>query len=225
MKPALIRKLFADAPAAAVLGDPADDAAFSWAAVGRELGVAADGEINIAQLAVDRHAHSAHAAKAAFRFLAADGRARDVSYRELAGLTDRFGNALKSLGVTKGDCVFVLCGRVCELYVAVLGALKIGAVVSPLFQSFGPEPIRNRIAQAAGKVLVTTASAYQRKVVALRPELPSLQHVLLVDDLGAGAIADTLDLHALLGAAPDTPAMRSICSRTTCSGARPIRVG
>ncbi|MGB4062420.1 MAG: acetate--CoA ligase [Azonexus sp.] len=204
MKPALIRKQFADARTA---GDKTGDAAFSWADIGRELGVAPDGEINIAQLAVDRHAHSAHADKTAFRFLGADGSTRDVSYRELAELTDRFGNALKALGVAKGDCVFVLCGRICELYVAVLGALKIGAVVSPLFQSFGPEPIRSRIAQATGKVLVTTASAYQRKVAALRPELPSLQHVLLVDDLGTGAFADTLDLHALLRAAPDTPTL------------------
>ena len=198
MKPVLIRKQSADAPT---------DAAFSWAAVGRELGIAPDGAVNIAQLAVDRHAQSSRADKTAFRFLAVEGSARDLSYRQLAELSDRFGNALTSLGVRKGDCVFVLCGRICELYVAVLGALKIGAVVSPLFQSFGPEPIRSRIAQAAGQVLVTTASAYQRKVAALRPELPSLKHVLLVDDLGTGAIADTLDLHALLRAAPDTPAL------------------
>ncbi len=204
MKSALIRKLFVDAHTA---GGQPGNTEFSWVAVGHELGTAADGEINIAQLAVDRHAHSARADKTAFRFLGADGKTRDVSYRELACLTDRFGNALKALGVAKGDCVFVLCGRICELYVAVLGALKIGAVVSPLFQSFGPEPIRSRIAQAAGKVLVTTASAYQRKVEALRPELPSLQHVLLVEDLGTGAFADTLDLHTLLRAAPDTPAL------------------
>ena len=207
MKPALIRKPIADTRSAADLPVQADQAASSWPDVGRELGFIPNAEINIARLAVDRHAHSALADKTAFRFLGADGNTRNVSYRELAGLSDRFGNALKSLGIQKGDCVFVLCGRICELYVAVLGALKVGAVVSPLFQSFGPEPIRSRIAQAAGKVLVTTASAYQRKVAALRPELPSLQHVLLVDDLGTGAIADTLDLHALLRAAPDTPAL------------------
>ncbi len=180
---------------------------FSWALVSHELGESSDGTINIAHLAVDRHARSARAGKTAFRFLGADGSTRNVSYRELAGLTDRFGNTLKSLDVKKGDRVFVLCGRICELYVAVLGALKIGTVVSPLFQSFGPEPIRSRIAQADGKVLVTTASAYQRKVAALRAELPSLRHVLLMDDLGAGIIADTLDLHALLRAAPETPAL------------------
>jgi acetyl-CoA synthetase len=207
MRPTLIRKSRTDFPFAAAASDGTAGAAFSWAQVSRELGVSPAGTLNIAYLAVDRHAHSLHAEKTAFRFLGTDDKDRAVSYRELAGLTDRFGNILKSLGVNKGDCVFVLCGRICELYVAVLGALKIGAVVSPLFQAFGPEPIRTRIAQAAGKVLVTTASVYQRKVAAIRAVLPSLEHVLLVDGLDGGAVPDTLNLHALLRAAPDTPAL------------------
>jgi acetyl-CoA synthetase len=145
MRPPLIRKSPVDSPSTA------KGATFSWALISRELGESSDGTINIAHLAVDRHARSARAEKTAFRFLGADGSTRNVSYRELAGLTDRFGNTLKSLDVKKGDRVFVLCGRICELYVAVLGALKIGAVVSPLFQSFGPEPIRSRIARRPAK--------------------------------------------------------------------------
>ena len=137
MRPLLIRKSPVDSLSLA----PGSE--FSWPQVGHDLGLSADGHLNIAALAVDRHAHSARADRTAFRFLGADGNTRNVSYRELAELTDRFGNALTSLGVVKGDCVFVLCDRVCALYVAVLGALKVGAVVSPLFQSFGPEPIRN----------------------------------------------------------------------------------
>jgi acetyl-CoA synthetase len=201
MRPPLIRQSPAASPSAI------DDPPFSWAQVAEALCVVPDGPVNIAELAVDRHARSARAERTAFRFLNADGSRRDLSYRELAGLTDRFGNALTALGVRKGDRIFVLCGRICELYVAVLGALKIGAVVSPLFQSFGPEPIRSRIAQADGTVLVTTASLYQRKVAALRPVLPSLRHVLLVDDLDGGPPPDTLDLPTLLQAAADTPAL------------------
>ena len=201
MRPPLIRQSPAASPSAI------DAPPFSWARVAEALCVVPDGPVNIAELAVDRHARSARAERTAFRFLNADGSRRDLSYRELAGLTDRFGNALTALGVRKGDRIFVLCGRICELYVAVLGALKIGAVVSPLFQSFGPEPIRSRIAQADGTVLVTTASLYQRKVAALRPVLPSLRHVLLVDDLDGGPLPDTLDLPTLLQAAADTPAL------------------
>lgn len=202
MKPALIRQ----SPVASPGASGAQRTEFSWARIRRELGGSPDAGCNIAYLAVDRHARSALGDKTAFRFLGADGARRHVSYRELAALTDRCGNALKALGVGRGDCVFVLCGRICELYVAVLGALKIGAVVSPLFPSFGPEPIRNRLAQAAGKVLVTTAAAYRRKITPLRAELPALRHVLLVDAAG-DAGDDTLELAALLRAAPDTPAL------------------
>ena len=180
---------------------------FAWEQVGRELGITPGGTVNIAQLTVDRHAASARGDQPAFRFVNAEGGRHGLTYRELARLTDRFGNALKSLGVGKGDCVFVLCGRRCELYVAVLGALKVGAVVSPLFPAFGPEPIRNRMAQANGKVLVTTANAYCRKVAPIRAELPALQHVVLVDDLGAGAMPETHDWEALLQAAAEAPAL------------------
>lgn len=202
-----MRKSHVDPRSDASTREGVTGAAFSWAEVGRELGVSADGTLNIAHLAVDRHAHLPLAERPAFRFLGVDGSSRTVSYRDLAGLTDRFANVLKSLDVKKGDFVFVLCGRTLDLYVAVLGALKIGAVVSPLFQAFGPEPIGARIAQAGDSVLVTTASAYQRKVAALRADLPRLKHVLLVDDLGLGGIAGTQDLNALLRLAPDTPAL------------------
>ncbi len=180
---------------------------FSWAAVARELGIAPGSAVNMAWLAVDRHAASELADKPAFRFLAEDGRRSEISYRELAWLTDRFGNALKALGVGKGDGVCVLCGRRSELYVAVLGALKIGAVVSPLFPAFGPEPVRNRVAQAAARVLVTTASGYRRKVQPIHGELPSLRHVVVIDDLGGGALTETLDWRTLLDSAADTPAL------------------
>jgi acetyl-CoA synthetase len=209
MRPALIRKSHPDSQSAKMPFDELAEATFSWVEVGRQLGVLPDSPVNIAYLAVDRHAHSALGEKAAFRFLGVDGTSHVVCYRELAGLTDRFANVLRSLNVAKGDFVFVLCERVLELYVAMLGALKIGAVVSPLFQAFGPEPIRTRIAQAGGSVLVTTASTYQRKVEMLRSDLPSLKHVLLVDDIGVGALPGTQDMHALLRLAPETPMMVS----------------
>ena len=202
MRPRVIRQ------ALRAESDPGGGAeAFSWAQVGRDLGIRPGGPVNMAYLAVDRHADSELADKPAFRFLAENRSPHDLSYRELARLTDRFGNALKSLGVQPGDSIFVLCGRRCELYVAVLGALKIGAIVSPLFPAFGPEPIRNRMAQAAGKVLVTTASAYLRKVEPIRGELPSLRHVVLVDDAGGGVVPETHGWEHLLHAASDVPAL------------------
>ncbi|HEU0217066.1 MAG TPA: acetate--CoA ligase, partial [Stellaceae bacterium] len=81
-----------------------------------------------------------------------------------------------------GDGVFILLGRVPELYIAVLGALKAKCVVSPLFSAFGPEPIATRLEIGGGRVLVTTEALYRRKVEAVRPRLPQLTQVILVDD-------------------------------------------
>ncbi len=117
-------------------------AAFSWDTARRELDGLPGGGLNIAHEAVDRHARGPRANAVALRWLAAAGGQRDITYAELAGASNRFANVLRGLGVAKGDAVFVLCGRIPELYAAVLGALKCGDVVSPLFSAFGPEPLR-----------------------------------------------------------------------------------
>jgi acetyl-CoA synthetase len=149
-----------------------------WAAARRALDGLPDGGLNIAHEAVERHAQQD---KVAIRWLSAAGERRDVSYAELAALSSRFANVFRSCGVAKGDVVFVLCGRTPELYAAVLGALKCGATVSPLFSAFGPEPLKTRVNLGRGKVLVTTQSLYERKVKKVEKEMPTLTHVLRVD--------------------------------------------
>ena len=69
--------------------------------------------------------------------------------------------------------------------VAVLGALKAGCVVAPLFSAFGPEPIKERLSLGDGAVLVTTPQLYQRRIAAMRDVLPSLRHVLLTGSAAA----------------------------------------
>ena len=138
--------------------------------------------LNIAHEAVDRHALGKARDRLALRFLSKDGGRRDFTYGELADATSRFANALRVLGVAKGDRVFALLGRVPELYVAALGTFKNGSVFCPLFSAFGPEPVRARLAMGAGKVLVTTEPLYRRKVQPVRASLPALEHVLLAGD-------------------------------------------
>jgi acetyl-CoA synthetase len=178
---------------------------FSWESVGSELALEGRQVFNLAELAVDRHAQGLLREKVAFRFLARDSSvARNVSYGELAGLSSRFCNLLRSLGVGRGERVFILAGRIPELYVAVLGSLKNGNIVSPLFSAFGPEPIATRMNLGGGRVLVTTDALYERKVAKWRDRMPTLQHVLLVaEEGGATAESDTLDLASLMAAASD----------------------
>ncbi|OUC15380.1 MAG: acetate--CoA ligase [Alkalinema sp. CACIAM 70d] len=153
---------------------------FSWSTIDDELKGTLAG-LNIADIALARHAKSDRADQTALRFLAKDWSIKDFTYRELNAQTNRFANVLKTLGVAKGDSVFVLAGRIPALYIAALGTLKNGSVFCPLFSAFGPEPIYQRMNRGDATVLVTTAALYQQKVAALRDRLPKLQHILLAD--------------------------------------------
>jgi acetyl-CoA synthetase len=162
-------------------------ASFTWQEARDQLDGLPAGGLNMAYEAVDRHVARGHGDVIAFRFLSEEGPPLDVTYAELAALTNRFANVLVGLGVRPGDLVFGLSGRLPELYVAILGSLKARCGVSPLFSAFGPEPVRQRMAAGHGRVLVTTAAAYRQKVAPVRDLLPELEHVLLIGD-GADAL-------------------------------------
>lgn len=138
--------------------------------------------LNIAHEAVDRHAAGPLADKVALRWIGKAGARRDLTYADLRDETNRFANALAALGVEAGERVFVLMGRLPELHVAVLGALKARCVVTPLFSAFGPEPIAMRMQLGDARVLVTTPALYARKVAGIRDQLPGLAHVILVGE-------------------------------------------
>lgn len=162
--------------------------AFSWTTARAALDGLPDGRgLNIAYEAVDRHLKGNQADKTALRWIGKAGDRRDLTYRQLAAETNRFANALGNMGVAPGDRVFILLGRVPELYVAVLGGLKAKCVVSPLFSAFGPEPIATRLEMGEGRVLVTTEALYRRKVEGLRGRLPKLEHVIVIDGKEAPA--------------------------------------
>jgi acetyl-CoA synthetase len=201
-------------------------ASFSWADARRELDGLPGGGLNIAHEAVDRHASGPRRDHLALRWLGRHGQIEDYTYGRLEALTNRFANGLAGLGVAKGDRIYALAGRLPELYVAALGTLKHRSVFCPLFSAFGPEPIRARLAIGQARVLVTTASLYDRKVAALRPALPHLEHVLLIgDDRQPTDVAGTRDYHRLMAGAsdrfaigptgPEDPALLHFTSGTT----------
>ena len=179
---------------------------FSWEQARAELdGLPGGKGLNIAHEAVDRHANGTLRDHLAIRWLGKDGDVREYSYGQLQELTNRFANMLRKLGVAKGDRVYALSGRIPELYVAALGTVKHRAIFCPLFSAFGPEPIRSRLAIGEAKVLVTTESLYERKVRAIRPSLPGLEHVVLIgDDHQSTNVADTVDLYRCMQDAADS---------------------
>lgn len=179
-------------------------AEFSWEKARQELAGLPGGGINIAFEAIERHAQGAWRDRVAMQFLG-ERQDRAITFLELSRLTNRFANLLNTLGVGKGDRLFVLSGRIPELYISVLGSLKNGTVACPLFSAFGPEPIATRLSLGDAKVLVTTAQLYRRKVEKIRDQLPGLQHVLLVHEHGeqAADIPGTVDLTRLMAESSD----------------------
>jgi len=148
-----------------------------------------------------------------------------ILYAQLREATNRFANVLAELGVSAGDRLFVLSGRIPELYVSVLGALKHRCVVTPLFSAFGPEPIATRLERGSARVLVTTSTLYRRKVAEIRASLPTLAHVLVVREYDDPLPPGTIDLQEALDAAgvdytigptdPQMPALLHFTSGTT----------
>jgi acetyl-CoA synthetase len=182
--------------------------------------------LNIAHEAVARHAEGSRASHLAIKWLGKNGGIEEYSYSRLNEVTNRCANVLRQLSVGKGDRVFVLAGRIPELYIAALGALKNRSVFCPLFSAFGPEPIRARLSIGQAKVLITTNSLYHRKVAAIRAAIPSLQHILLIgDDRQPTAVEGTEDFQRCMQQAspsftieatnPDDMALLHFTSGTT----------
>ena len=179
-------------PAPHLLDHAAAVAQFTWEAAREWLdGLPGGAGLNIAHEAVDRHLLHGHGDKVAIRWIGKSGERQEFTYAELARATNQFANALHDLGVMPGERVFVLMGRLPELYVAVLGALKARCVVTPLFSAFGPEPIVTRAEMGDARVLVTTPELYQRKIRDVRERLPGLKHVIVV----GAAPADEAGVH------------------------------
>ena len=202
-------------------------ASFSWEAARRELdGLPDRGGLNIAHEAIGRHVRNGHGAQNAIVWLGKKGERKEVTYAELDGLTNQFANVLAGLGVEAGDRVYSLAGRIPELYVCALGALKHRAIFCPLFAAFGPEPVAERLNLGEARVLLTTERLYRRRVAAIRDRIPTLEHVIIVADLEKPSRPErTIDWdEAMAGASPsyeiaptdpETPALLHFTSGTT----------
>lgn len=153
---------------------------FDWTRIERELGARDDTELNQAFLCIDRHAASSRRDRIALFWEGKSGETERYTFGDLSTLTNKFANVLAGLGVTKGDRVFTFMPRIPELYVAVFGALKLGAVVGPLFADFGPDPVKDRLQDSGAKVLVTTP-ALRARIETILDQLPEMVHVIVVD--------------------------------------------
>ncbi|MFC0213187.1 acetate--CoA ligase [Paenibacillus chartarius] len=172
---------------------------FDWKQVEDSFSWSTTGKINMAYEAIDRHAASGRAEKIALHY---SDPQRDESYTfaDMKRESDKFGNVLRGLGVAKGDRVFIFMPRTPELYFALLGAIKVGAVVGPLFEAFMETAVRDRLQDSEAVAIVTTPALLSRVPVA---ELPNLKHIILVGQ-DVQAEEGQVDFHKEMAQASDS---------------------
>ncbi|MFQ5536069.1 MAG: acetate--CoA ligase [Gemmatimonadota bacterium] len=120
------------------------------------------GKLNVSYNCLDRHLDGPRADKVALLWEGEPGDKRSFTYRELHREVSRFANALKGLGVEKGDRVTIYLPMIPEAAVAMLACARIGAIHSVVFGGFSPDSLADRNHDAEAKVLITADGGWRR---------------------------------------------------------------
>jgi acetyl-CoA synthetase len=152
----------------------------------------ADGKINASWNCLDRHVEAGRGDRVAYHWRGEEGEERDVTYAELLADTQRFANALKDLGVGKGDVVGIYLPMIPEVVVAMQACARIGALHNVVFGGFSAESVRERMEFSEAKVLVTVDGARRKgKVAPIKSqvdeqlgELATLEKIVVVRAAG-----------------------------------------
>ena len=152
------------------------------------------GELNVAYNCVDRHVERGLGDKVAYHWIGEPGDTRTITYADLRREVNRAANALKELGVVKGDVVAIYLPMIPELPISMLACAKLGAAHTVIFGGFSAEALSDRINDAQAKVLITADGGWRRgKKVGLKHHAddaisttPSIAHTVVVSRLRDG---------------------------------------
>ena len=173
--------------------------------------------LNIARQVCERHQGAAD--EVAVYYENPAGERAQYTFADLKRYSDRFANALRALGIERGDRVAIVLPQTIETVIAHLAIYKLGAVALPLAILFGPEALEYRLRDSGARAAIVHRSRYD-DIRALQPELPELRRVL---GCGCGEPADEFwglleqgaDDFAMVETGPDDPACLIYTSGTT----------
>jgi acetyl-CoA synthetase len=152
---------------------------FKWNDADKMVDWFPGGKINAAYNVIDRHVKGPRKNKVALILDNGEGKVVKMTFQQLYEETNKFANMLKKLGIKKQDRVFFFLQRSPELYAGFLGAIKYGAVASPMFPAFGPDALRDRLLDS-GAVALITDSDLKSRVYEVKDQLPELKHMIIV---------------------------------------------
>ncbi len=152
---------------------------FKWADAEKELSWHESGQVNIAYEAIDRHAESSRKNKVALFYK--DGERKEAyTYNDMKMMSNKAANIIQSQSsLEKGDRIFIFMPRSPELYFALLGSLKIGLIVGPLFEAFMEGAIFDRLSDSEAKAIVTTPTLLPRIPI---DKLPNLETIFVIGE-------------------------------------------
>src|SRR5579872_252636 len=151
-----------------------------------------DGKINASYNCLDRHIEAGLGERVAFHWRGEEGEERDLTYADLHRDVQKFANALKEMGIEKGDIVGIYLPMIPEVVVAMLACARIGAPHNVVFGGFAPESVKERMEVSHAKVLVTVDGARRKGKTApvkagvdeAMADLTSLRHIVVVRHTG-----------------------------------------
>lgn len=180
-------------------------------------------QYNIGHICTRQQCESGLGDKTAFRWISAHQERVDYTFSDLDRESNRFANALQSLGFAAGDIFFTFLPKAPEQFFSFLGALKLQVIAGTLFSNFGEEAILDRLGDAKAKGIITKKSLL-KKITRVRDQLPGLQYII-VTDIDEHQTADILSYPALMReaspafvaqlTAPDTPSVLHYTSGST----------
>ncbi len=145
------------------------------------------GKLNVSANCIDRHVATERRLKAALIWVGEDGDEQTYTYGRLYREVGRFANALRKLGVRKGDRVIVYMPLVPEGIITMLACARIGAIHSVVFAGMGTQALQSRIVDSGAKVVVCSDFGYRRgRAIPLKPavdeavrDLSTVEHVIV----------------------------------------------
>jgi acetyl-CoA synthetase len=148
----------------------------------------ADGKINASYNCLDRHVEAGNGDRVAFYWRGEEGEERELTYAELHRDVQRFANALKGLGIEKGDIVGIYLPMIPEVVVAMLACARIGAPHNVVFGGFSPDSVKERMEFSRAKALITVDGARRKgktapikaQVDAVMGDLDTLEYIVVV---------------------------------------------
>jgi acetyl-CoA synthetase len=155
---------------------------FDWSHAEQEIEYNAVENKNIGWYCSDRICLMGKGEKTALYYEGSGKAGKKFTFNDIRLASNTTGSFLRGLGLNSGDRVCLFLDRVPELYFAFLGILKIGAVVQPLFSAFGDESLFVRLDDAKTRAIITQRK-HLNKVRMIKDRLPSLEYIIVVDQL------------------------------------------